>query len=132
MKKIISPKSSQLYRHRLWQLANRVRCEAICLIALFVGLPDQESNRETGSSKQLEPARLLGFRAAALHSRLYSVALIRGIGFDTRISSINLGNDEVLTRGDQAAAEIGESKRHDRRAAALVRSIEKPPVNAGG
>ena len=74
----------------------------------------------------------MGFRAAALHPRLYSVARIRGLGFDTRISSINLGNDQVLTSCDQAADEIGESKRKDRRAAALVRGIEKPPVNAGG
>src|SRR5262245_58277705 len=84
------------------------------------------------SQSVLQSAILLGFRAAALHLRLYSVARVRGLGFDTRISSINLGNDEVLTPCDQVAAEIGESKRHDRRAAVLVRSIEKPPVNAGG
>jgi hypothetical protein len=33
----------------------RVRCGAICLIALCVALSDQESNQETGTSKQLAP-----------------------------------------------------------------------------
>jgi hypothetical protein len=30
-----------------------IRCGAICLIALFVALSDQESNKERGASKQL-------------------------------------------------------------------------------
>jgi hypothetical protein len=33
----------------------RVRCGTICLIALFVALSAQESNKETGESKQLAP-----------------------------------------------------------------------------
>src|SRR5262245_17128220 len=33
----------------------RVPCGAICLIALFVASSDQESNQETGASKQLAP-----------------------------------------------------------------------------
>jgi hypothetical protein len=33
----------------------RVRCGAICLIALFVALSDQEFNQEGGASKQLAP-----------------------------------------------------------------------------
>src|SRR5262245_58413514 len=33
----------------------RVRCGVICLIALLVALSDQDSNRETGASKQLAP-----------------------------------------------------------------------------
>jgi hypothetical protein len=83
---------------------------------MFVGLPDQESDQETGSSKQLAlGAILLEFRAAALRPRLYLVARIRGLRFNTCISSINLGNDEVLTPGDHVAADIGESKRQDRR-----------------
>jgi len=32
-----------------------VRCGAICLIALFVALSDQESDQERGASKQLAP-----------------------------------------------------------------------------
>jgi hypothetical protein len=34
-------------------LESHVRCGAICLIALFVALSDQESNQERGASKQL-------------------------------------------------------------------------------
>jgi hypothetical protein len=34
--------------------------------------------------------------SAALHPRLYSAARIRGLGFDTRVSSKNLGNDKAL------------------------------------
>src|SRR6266540_4307672 len=33
----------------------RLRCGAICLIALFVAFSDQESNQERGASKQLAP-----------------------------------------------------------------------------
>src|SRR5262249_35117995 len=33
----------------------RLRCVVICLIALFVALPDQESDQERGASKQLAP-----------------------------------------------------------------------------
>src|SRR5262245_10796173 len=36
-------------------LQSRVRCGAICLIALFVALSDRESNQERGASKQLAP-----------------------------------------------------------------------------
>jgi len=38
----------------------------------------------------------LGLRAVALHPRLYSVARIRGLGFDTRISRESLGKDKGL------------------------------------
>jgi hypothetical protein len=34
---------------------SRIRCGAICLIALPVALSDQESNQERGASKQLAP-----------------------------------------------------------------------------
>jgi hypothetical protein len=34
--------------------------------------------------------------SAALHPRLYSAARIRGLGFDTRVLSKNLGNDKAL------------------------------------
>jgi hypothetical protein len=39
---------------------------------------------------------LLGLRAVALHPRLYSVARIRGLGFDTRISNKSFRNDKVF------------------------------------
>ena len=35
--------------------------------------------------------------SAALHPRLYSAARIRGLGFDTCVSSKNLGNDKDLS-----------------------------------
>jgi hypothetical protein len=37
-----------------------VRCGAICLIAQFLALSDQESNQERGASKQLAPQSLCG------------------------------------------------------------------------
>jgi hypothetical protein len=40
----------------------------------------------------------LGLRAVALHPRLYSIARIRGLGFDTRISRKRSGNDKALKR----------------------------------
>ncbi len=47
----------------------------------------------------------LGFRAVALHPRLYSVARIRGLGFDTRISCKGLGNDKVCILAHTSRAE---------------------------
>src|SRR5215471_3797970 len=37
----------------------------------------------------------LGLRASALHPRLYSVARVRGLGFDIRTSRKNLGKDKL-------------------------------------
>jgi hypothetical protein len=45
----------------------------------------------------------LGFRAVALHPRLYSVARIRGLGFDTRNSRTSLGKDKFFKAGLRSA-----------------------------
>jgi hypothetical protein len=41
----------------------------------------------------------LGFRASALHPRLYSAARIRGLKMRTSIWRKSLGNDKVSTPG---------------------------------
>src|SRR5262245_56764211 len=66
------------------------------LFALSSSLGLRQSLSPASRAGVMNRSSYLGFRAAALHPRLYAGARGRGLGFDIRISGKNLGKDMAV------------------------------------
>ena len=76
----------------------RVRRGAICLIALFVASPNQESNQERGASKRLAPGAPYTHLLAALARRALSALMTAWRKREDKLAPLR-----PIIRADQAA-----------------------------